>query len=271
VGALAICGLPPLNGFVSELLLAVALLRAAVLDAASEWAWVALAAPALALIGALAAAAFVKVMGIAFSGAARTHAAACAHDPGLAMLGPMFALASGCILIGLVPHTAIALIGGALATWDPRHTATTPLLEAFVSPNWITGGGVLLIAGTVLIAAAFRRRLSQPPTVVTWDCGYAEPTPRMQYVGSSFSQTLVGLFHWAVRSRKTSVKLAGPFPVATRFQTTVPDAVLDRIVLPFLGGVESGVSRLRVLQRGPVQMYLLYVLFAVVALLVVAR
>ena len=271
VGALAICGLPPLNGFVSELLLSVGLLRAAVLDGASDWAWVALAAPALALIGALAAATFVKVMGIAFSGAARTQAAARAHDPGLGMLAPMFALASGCILIGLVPDIAIALLRGALATWGPRHTAATPSLEALVSLNWISAGGVLLIAGAVLIAAAFRRRLSQHPTVVTWDCGYAAPTPRMQYVDSSFSATLVGLFHWVVRSRQTPVKLAGPFPVATRFQITVPDAALDHIVLPLLRGADRSLSRLRVLQRGPVQMYLLYVLFAVVALLLVAR
>jgi len=271
VGALAICGLPPLNGFVSELFLAVALLRAAVLDGASDWAWVALAAPALGLIGALAAAAFVKVMGIAFGGTARTPRAACAHDPGLGMLAPMFALASGCILIGLVPHAAIALIRGSLMSWDPRHTAATPPLEALVSPNWISGGGVLLIAGTVLIAAALRRRLSRQPTVVTWDCGYAAPTSRMQYVDSSFSETLVGLFRWALRSRQTPVKLAGPFPAVTRFETAVPDAVLDRIVLPLLRGADRGVSRLRVLQRGPVQMYLLYVLFAVVALLVVAR
>jgi len=271
VGALAICGLPPLNGFVSELLLSVGLLRAAALDGASDWAWVALAAPALALIGALAAAAFIKVMGIAFSGTARTQAAARAHDPGVGMLAPMFALASGCVLIGLVPHTAVTLLRGALASWDPRHTAATPSLEALVSLNWISTGGALLIAGAALIAATFRRQLSQRATVVTWDCGYATPTPRMQYVDSSFSETLVGLFHWAVQSRQTPVNLPDPVPAATGFQTEVPDAVLDHIILPFLRRADRSLSRLRVFQRGPVQMYLLYVFFAVVALLLVTR
>ena len=73
LGAVAICGLPPLNGFASELLLYVGLLRAAGVDAAHGSAWASAAAPALAMIGALAVAGFVKVLGIAFSGTPRSH------------------------------------------------------------------------------------------------------------------------------------------------------------------------------------------------------
>jgi hypothetical protein len=93
----------------------------------------------------------------------------------------------------------------------------------------------------------------------------------MQYVGSSFSETLVGLFDWAVRSRRVPPSLRGAFPGPARFESEVPDAVLARVVLPLLGAADRGLSKLRVLQRGPVQMYLLYVLLAVVVLLVVTR
>lgn len=271
VGALAICGLPPLNGFASELLLYVGLLRAGVLAGTSDWAWAALAAPALALIGALALASFVKVMGVAFGGVPRTAAAARAHDPGPGMLAAMLALASGCLLVGLVPNVALAPLRAALVAWDPRLGAAAPPLGALVPLAWISAGGVLLIAVALGVGVLLRGRLARSASVVTWDCGYARPTSRMQYGDSSFSETLVRLFHWAVRSRQAPPELAGPFPTTTEFRSEVPDAVLDRMVLPLLAAADRGLSRLRVLQRGPVQMYLLYVLFAVVALLLVAR
>src|SRR5206468_7179477 len=67
VGAIAICGLPPLNGFVGEFLIYTGLFRAASGDGAGgTFAWAALAAPALAMIGALAVATFVKLLGIVF-------------------------------------------------------------------------------------------------------------------------------------------------------------------------------------------------------------
>ena len=106
---------------------------------------------------------------------------------------------------------------------------------------------------------------------VTWDCGYARPTSRMQYVGSSFSEMLVGLFDWVVRSRRSPPRLSGPFPAPSHFESEVPDAVLDRVVLPLLGAADRRLSPVRALQRGPVQMYLLYVFLIVVVLLMVAR
>ena len=93
----------------------------------------------------------------------------------------------------------------------------------------------------------------------------------MQYVASSFSETLVGLFRWAVYVRRSSPELSGPFPPGQRFESTVPDPVLDRIVMPLVAAADRGLSQVRVLQRGPVQMYLLYVLLAVLVPLVVAR
>jgi hypothetical protein len=93
----------------------------------------------------------------------------------------------------------------------------------------------------------------------------------MQYVAASFSETLVGLFDWVVRSRRRAPEVALPFASPAAFASEVPDAVLDRAVLPLLCAADRVLSHLRALQRGPVQMYLLYVLLAVVAVLLVAR
>jgi hydrogenase-4 component B len=271
-GAVAICGLPPMNGFASELLLYLGLLRAAAVGNTNPQAvWASLAAPALAISGALALAAFVKVAGIAFAGTPRSPAAAHAHDPGRGMLAPMVALALACLLLGLLPGAAVPLLRAAVAAWDPVLGASAPPLAELVPLEWVSAAGVLLIACVVVVAAVFGRRGPRHASVLTWDCGYANPTPRMQYVDASFSELLVGLFDWAVRSRRSPPELVGAFPARSDFRSDVPDAVLDRALLPLLGAADRSLSRLRVLQRGPVHTYVLYVVLAVVSVLLVAR
>ncbi|HXV37149.1 MAG TPA: proton-conducting transporter membrane subunit [Myxococcota bacterium] len=270
VGAVAICGLPPLNGFASEWLLFIALSRAVGVDAGHGAVWAGLAAPALALIGALAVAGFVKIAGIAFSGEARSEAAARAHDPAAAMLAPMIALASACVLLGVVPGAAMSLLERAISTWDPSLENVASALATLAPLGWISISAALLIAFIAASAAIASGWRAQTRLASTWDCGYAHPTPRMQYVGASFSETLVSLFDWAVRARRALLERPRLFPRATRFEYDVPDVVLDRAVLPLARIAERKMWHVRALQRGPVQMYLLYMLLAVVILLMVA-
>jgi hydrogenase-4 component B len=270
LGAVAICGLPPLNGFASELFLYVGLLRAASVDPAHGSAWASAAAPALAMIGALAVAGFVKVMGIAFGGTPRTPAAAHARDPGPGMLAPMAALALACLALGLAPGIALPLLRAAVATWDPVLGSAAPSPATLVPLREVSAAALVLVALVALVATFIQRRSPARATAVTWDCGYALPTSRMQYADSSFSELLVGLFDWAVRSRRSLPELPGAFPPPARFRSEIPDAVLDRIVQPLLGAADRHLSRVRALQRGPVQMYLLYVFLIVVILLMVA-
>jgi hydrogenase-4 component B len=269
IGAIAICGLPPLNGFAGELLLYVGLLRAAAADAAHGSAWASAAAPALAMIGALALASFVKVVGIAFSGVPRTPAAEHAHDPGPGMLAPMAALAGACVALGLAPASALPLLRAAVGAWDPAFGNALALGE-LVPLRSVSAAGLALVSGGALVTWLIWRRLPARADRVTWDCGYARPTPRMQYVDASFSELLLELFDWAVRSRRQPPELPGLFPPPSRFASEVPDPVLERILQPLTAVVGRGLSPVRALQRGPIQMYLLYVFLVVVILLMVA-
>jgi formate hydrogenlyase subunit 3/multisubunit Na+/H+ antiporter MnhD subunit len=112
VGAAAIAGLPPLNGFVSEFLIYLGAFRGAVGAAGAATVIVPALATigALALIGGLAAACFTKAFGIVFLGEPRTAAAEAAHEAGAAMRGPMVALAAACVIIGLLPRVAIRVV-----------------------------------------------------------------------------------------------------------------------------------------------------------------
>ena len=109
VGAVAISGLPPLNGFVGEFLIYLGALRGET-SLGPAWAVPSLMVlAALALIGGLAAVCFTKVVGIAFLGEPRTEQAAAAHPPGLLMTLPMIVLAVGCFLVGHRPGRVVAV------------------------------------------------------------------------------------------------------------------------------------------------------------------
>jgi hydrogenase-4 component B len=263
VGAVAICGLPPLNGFVSELFVFLGLFRAAAASDGRWWIATAFAAPALALVGALALACFVKAFGAVFLGEPRSEDALRAHESPRTMLGPMVALAACCACIGLAPSLVAPALDSAAAAWG-----VSTGLAAAVPLGRITLAGALLLAAFTLAAAALASRIRRSNAAPTWDCGYAAPGARMQYTSSSFAQMLVGLFAFALLPRERAPRLAGPFPLPAAYHGEVPDATLDRLVLPSLNAAGRAFEALRFIQRGNIQAYLGYILLTLVLLLV---
>jgi len=262
VGAVAICGLPPLNGFVSELLIYLGLFNGALHSSGAAAA--ALAAPFLALVGGLAVACFVKVFGVVFLGVARSPEAAHAHEAGISMLLPMVLLASVCIGIGFFPLLMAPILDSAVSTW---HSGTASLSLFNEAPlGWISFFAFALL---FLITALYylNRRNATAPTAETWGCGYLAPTSRMQYSASSFAEMLVGLFSGLLRPHGHQPSITGSFPASTRFDSHVPETVLEQIYLPFLQWANNKLAPLRQLQHGHLNIYILYTLLTLVALL----
>ena len=130
LGLAALAALPPLNGFSSEWLVYLSLLRSAVglPGGASILAWAAVAT--LALVGGVAVIAFARLGGVALLGAPRSPEAAAAHEPGAGLWGPLAALAAVCVGLGLFPDLALRLAGPALAQVNraspPRPPCSSP-------------------------------------------------------------------------------------------------------------------------------------------------
>jgi hydrogenase-4 component B len=272
-GAVAICGLPPLNGFISEWLIYLAAFGTLHGDGLALRLAV-LAAPALALIGGLALACFVKVFGVTFLGEPRSAAAAAvAHDAAPSMRWPMAALLVACAWIGLLPATLAPLLQAAAATWAPLAGVVS--LAAPLAPLPLVGAagwGLLLLLGLLGVWLHGRTRQA-PRDVSTWGCGYLAPTPRMQYSASSFADFLVSQFRFGLWTERHGGKVRGLFPVAGAFASHTPDAVLDRALLPGFRKLAQGCCWLRArVQNGLIPTYLLYVALTLLLLLVmVAR
>jgi len=266
-GAVAICGLPPLNGFVSELLICIGLLHTLEPGGTPGAAVIALGVPVLALIGARALACFAKAFGVTFLGTARGGQTGPARESPPAMLGPMVLLAALCIGIGLVPAGAAPFLDRATRAWSAG--ATPPALGTlapFRGVTWLAAGVWALGLGSlVLLRRRVRAGLAGRPG--TWDCGYAAPDARSQYSSSSFGQMLVSLFRWALRPHEASPDLQSPFPRAGSYRSHVGDVVLDSWVLPLVRHAARGAMRLRRVQAGRIQLYILYILLTVAAMM----
>ena len=262
-GAVAICALPPLNGFVSEWLIYLGLFRGVVPSgSATACPAVVLGAMALALAGGLAIACFVKLLATVFLGTPRSAAGATAHDPGLCETGPMWLLALGCIACGLLPHVLLPVLDRAVASWARSSLPVGMSLTALAPCGWISLLSSLLagaLAGIILTSVWLRRRLAAK-SISTWSCGYAAATPRIQYTGSSLGQTLGALFAWALQPRIQRPAVDRLFPGPAAFSCVTPDTVLDRLVLPVFQCANRYLPWLRLLQQGRIQLYLLYIL-----------
>jgi hypothetical protein len=101
----------------------------------------------------------------------------------------------------------------------------------------------------------------------TWDCGFIQASPSIQYTAASFAQILVDLFRWILCPTRKRVEKKDLFPAGESFKTHVPETVLDYLVLPFLKGGQWILKWFKVLQSGYLQAYVLFILAALVALI----
>lgn len=310
LGAAAISGLPPLNGFVGEWLVYLAAFRGLATRVPTQPTWPLasiLAIGALALIGGLAAACFTKAFGTVFLGEPRTERAAHAHEAGRAMRVPMLVLATACVLVGLggwlllptlglaveplIPEQIAASAPGPLAPssepgpaaptsgrhgptrsapqGSPRDVARQALATAQQSLMRVALGSLLvvvLMAGLALV----RKRLLAGREVGqsgTWDCGYAAPTARIQYTGSSFSQPVTHFFHLFLQTRREIRTPEGLFPTEARLRTETPDVFHQRLLTPVFAILGWVAMKLHRLQHGRMQLYVLYVALTLLVLL----
>jgi hydrogenase-4 component B len=265
LGATAISGLPPLNGFVSEWLVYLGLFDAALSHGPSAWAAVP-AAILLGVTGALALACFAKVCGVVFLGAPRSEVAVQAHESGPAMRGPMLLLAAACVAIGLAPVVIWPTVARAVGVWRPAWSGTAPPASLFA-----LGWANFTIAALAALAATALWRSVQNPAVrrtPTWDCGYAAPAARMQYTAASFAGIITEWFAWLLRPARHEVRPEEPFPAHASFSTHTPETVLEHVIVPASGVVMQISTCARRLQHGRLQAYLFYLVVGLAALAV---
>lgn len=187
VGMVAICALPPLNGFVSELLVYSGILTG--IAEGCDTLAAAGALTALALIGGIAVLAFTKLYGTVFLGSPRTHAVAEAEEVDALRIGAMALPLAGILAVGFFPQYALQLIARAAGFFVKGAMELGELSDTCVA----VCRTVWILVAVIGCLAWIRHRLLRKRVIrrrETWGCGFTVPNVRMQYTGESFSEGL---------------------------------------------------------------------------------
>ncbi len=267
MGAAAVAGLPLWNGFPAEYLVYRGLFEAVARpDAPTAGALAVAAVAGLAIVGGLAAVAFVRCTGAVFLGRPRSAAALHAHEAPASMTRGMLVLATLCVAVGVGPVLLRPLLHGAVVGQMGLSAGTVASAFATLTPFSAIAGACLVVL--VGLATWLRRRAPVARPVGTWDCGYADAAgPRLQYTAGSLAQFSAQMLRWFVRDTRRDPDVAGLFPQPARFERTPRELLLDGVLFPGLRRVADWCAALRILQRGKLQIYLLYILLVLLSLL----
>lgn len=268
IGSAALCGLPPLNGFVGEWLLysSFFLLAKNGPDMGVRLAGILLMAW-LAIVGALAVALFAKVVGVGFLGKARSNKAEHASEVSGPLVSAQLFLAFLCAGLGLATPAVLHFLG---AVVEPLH-ASAPLLSIWNIPY--LGLSLAILVTALAIAWGVHRQVEKHPTrrFITWECGFGALSPRMQYTSESFTQPISRIFGSIYRYTvdvQMSHRQEDRFPDEIAV-STVHEAYLEtRVYAPLLRTIRrvSGIFISRV-QAGSIHQYLLYMVISLAVLL----
>jgi formate hydrogenlyase subunit 3/multisubunit Na+/H+ antiporter MnhD subunit len=277
VGTLAIAGLPPLNGFVSEWLLLQAFLFTPSLPQSFVNMLVPVAAAALVLAVALAAYVMVKFYGIVFLGRPREPNLAYAHDAGTFERIALVWLAAGCIVLGIFPVNVIAmldpvnamLIGstvGRAATDNWLLLAPINADRSSYSPLIVLVVVVAVVLLTIqIVHRLYHGRIRRAPP---WDCGFPLQTPRMQDTAEGFGQPIRQVFEPFFRLER---HLPSPFDAAPRYSVKASDPLWHWLYVPIARGADFLARQVGRIQQGRISVYLTYSFLTLLALLFFVR
>ena len=278
IGTIAIAGLPPLNGFVSEWLLLQAFLATPGLPSSYLSMLVPVGAAAFVLAAALSGYVMVKFYGVIFLGQPREEKLIDARDAGPFERIGLTWLAAGCVLLGLMPvfvlgqldHVTRLLTGHMLG--ERASGSGWLFVDALSSERasyspflFLLGVAVALLATFTLVRRLYHGRMRRGPA---WNCGFATSNARMQDTAEGFGQPIKQIFEPMFRIERHA---PSPFDLHPRYEGRADDKLWHAFYLPVARLVERMSAAVSVLQRGRIHVYLLYSFITVLVLLIFVR
>ncbi|NUO78439.1 hydrogenase 4 subunit B [candidate division KSB1 bacterium] len=280
VGSVAIAGLPPLNGFVSEWLLFQSLLPGVNLPQPVVAALMMIAVGMLALTSGLAAAGFVKAFGITFLAIPRSTEAAHAHEGPVAMRLSMALSTLLCLGLGVLPFLVMPVLGRVIAGLDglPAEAPTLALGLALQTPNdfaqispTLAALALLVVLGLTAFVLGMSRFNRRVRVSASWGCGRIGQTPRMEYTATAFAEPLRRVFAELYRPTKELTIDFHPeskyFVQAIDYKTEIRSWFEEFIYHPLVNVISWVSKQVRRVQSGSLHGYLVYLFIVLMFML----
>lgn len=263
IGSLAICGFPPFNGFISEFMLYYGFLGGIKNVSLYHEVILVSAMAGISLIGGISIYSFTKSFGVIFLGSARTNVNIATSETDKLMRLPQYLLVALILTVGLFPAFYIEKVFKIVLLYFPFINNIEINGLQFINQAQSVGKyAVLFLAFTALILFVRYFFVRKQSVVVkpTWGCGYAKPSPRIQYTGKSFSKTIGKLLSTLVFENKRYKELTGKeyFPKGRTHSASYTDLFEYRIVDKSLKRILYFMNRFQFIQNGKLQRYIVY-------------
>jgi formate hydrogenlyase subunit 3/multisubunit Na+/H+ antiporter MnhD subunit len=274
IGALAIGGLPPFNGFVSEFIIYNGLIAGIHTSSISQLILLVLTLAGMSIIGGLSVLTFSKAFGTIFLGQPRTTLSHKPQEVSLVMLVPQYLIVLVMLSIAFVPQVYINTIGIILQSICPLQSVPASLTGFADATAHINLYFILL---TIVVASIWFLRTSVMKnrnirTGSTWGCGYSAPNPRQQYTGKSFSKPLSKIFNVLLIERKQfeELKKGEIFPVKKSYISHYQEFIEKRLITPITEWLILSTNYFSFIQNGRIQSYVLYGIVFILAMVLLS-
>lgn len=272
IPALAICGLPPFNGFISEFLIYSGLFNGLKNLNFSFSILILLAVCSLVIIGGLAILCFTKAFGIVFLGSPRTkYKEEISEIPG-SMLLPKFLITFLLLAIGLFPKLFLTSFQGVVGIFVPgiystANTIFTTQMDILSKAG--LAGGIFLLIGIInySIKKLFEKK-RKVEVSSTWGCGYVAPNEKLQYTASSYVKSYVNLIEPLLMIKKNDVDIKEIFPGKRKYESSPYDKIEYYLIDKNIKLIKKLLFKLHFLQNGKIQFYILYGLFFILFIII---
>jgi hydrogenase-4 component B len=262
IGSLAICGLPPFNGFISEYLIYIGMFKS--LSVANLYQSIVFLSSivGLTLIGGLAVFCFTKAFGIVFLGEPRSDEASMAKEVSRVMIFPQFITISFIVLIGLasvfIVKPVFNIVSVAFRIPDTTVSATLSLNN--LSQISILSGIFVITVIILLVCRHFHLKTRQVSIEPTWGCGYTAGTSKQQYTATSYAYNYNHLAKPLLQTKKImdDIREDEIFPSGRTFESHSDDIFKKLIIDKPINWFSSLLKRIAVMQTGQIQHYILY-------------
>ena len=269
LGSVAISGLPPFNGFISEILIYAGLILGIPSSEINLFIVLIISIAALAMAGTMAIVCFSKASGIMFLGEARSsHAKDVKKDVETIMIIPMLILTLAALLIGLFPQYFVGLV---LSPVSMFVNDISKSLEVFNSVVYLLQNlSFLFVLFSLVLLTIFGIKFILTKKAyehTTWGCGYDRPNSHMQYTPSSYDNLFVSTLKPLFKRVSHIKKPKDLFPKDAYFELEIEDIEEAYIVEPIIKLDEKILAKFERIQNGNMQQYILFGLIFLVVVI----
>jgi len=267
IGALAIGGLPPFNGFISEFLIYKGLLTGMLsVSTISDIILLVLSTVGLILIGGISILTFTKMFGVIFLGNSRSEFHHKPIESSFIMLLPQFLIVVVMFSIGIFPQFYVSVVSQIVYDLYPVQLSASfqdyPTAKVVSNIGWVSLVFISFI-GFVFIVRYIVTKNRKSLSSETWGCGYVQPVVKAQYTGRSYARTFGNLMGFVLMEKKNYHKIEQEqlYPETRKFSTYYFDTIEKHLVLPLVKRLTYLLNYFQFIQNGKIQSYVIYGLF----------